>query len=81
MTVITVTLYSNPLSSVAIPECPSYLGVYVLLSVFLKGTENVCVCVQGRRCVFQLVNPTVSEVRAGPRPQSRTEREGDIQLR
>lgn len=56
MTVITVTLYSNPLSSVAIAECPSYLGVYLLLSVFLR--EIVGVCVQG----IVSVNPAVGEV-------------------
>lgn len=46
MTVITVTLFSNPLSSVAIVECPPYRGVRALLSVFLRGTEDVGVCMQ-----------------------------------
>lgn len=62
--VITVTLYSNPLSSVAISECPPYLGVYVPLSVFLRGRRMwVCACRggrlwvpwNGRSCAFQLV--------------------------
>lgn len=45
---ITVTLYSNPLSSVAVAEYPPYLGACALLSVCIsEGTENVGAFVQG----------------------------------
>lgn len=65
--VITVTLYSNPLSSVAISECPPYLGVYVLLPVFLRG-RRMCGCVRagegdceclgpGAAALFNLLTP------------------------
>lgn len=37
MATITATLYVNPISSVAIAECPSYLGVCV----------RACVCAFG----------------------------------
>lgn len=46
MTVITVTLYSNPLSSVAIAECMPYLGVCAFVCISGR-TENVVVCVPG----------------------------------
>lgn len=42
MTVITVTLFSNPLSSVAIAEWPPYRGVCVLSCVWWVG-ESACV--------------------------------------
>ena len=54
---ITVTLYSDPLSSGAIAECSPYQGVCVLLSVFLKRDGKcgcVCVCVPCRGFVSAL---------------------------
>lgn len=42
MTVITVTLFSNPLSSVAIAEWPPYRGVCVLS----EGWDGSLVCLQ-----------------------------------
>lgn len=46
MTVITVTLYSNPLSYGAIAECPTYLDVYALFICISYG-EYRCVRAEG----------------------------------
>lgn len=60
---ITVTLYSNPFSSVAIAECPSYLGVCALMSVCLRGWGIwvwVCACRrmwEGAAVLFNLLTP------------------------
>lgn len=43
MTVITVTLYSNPISSVAIAESPSYLSVCAFVCIS-ERMENVGLC-------------------------------------
>lgn len=65
--VITVRVFSHPLSSVAIAECSSYLGVFVPFVCFSEG-DRACGCVRALRvlcvpwsehsCAFQLVNPT-----------------------
>lgn len=63
MTVITVTLYSNPISSVAIAECPSYLSVCAFLCISERMEKCGFVCVlgieSGPSFAFQVVNPTV----------------------